>query len=184
MMKDSNWSQIKETMSMLYLSAAQIESSMREGTQAVHELTDALVSISSASQKINDSIVDLEIADLDESSLQDAKASNDDISQHIKDSVVACQFHDRISQRLEHVTGSLSRVCELIAMPDSYDDPEAWRSLQEEIRSGYTMESEKIMFEHIMMGMSVKEALEIYHHEFQKEEASAADSSDDEIELF
>ena len=161
---------------MLYLSAAQIESSMREGNAAVHQLADALVAISESSRKISDSIDNHKAADLEE-----APRSNEDITIRIKDSVVACQSHDRVSQRLEHVTHALSKVCDLISTPQSYEDPNAWQTLRDEISSGYTMESEKIMFEHIMMGMSVQEALEIYHHKFELEEA---DTSGDEIELF
>ena len=172
----ADWSQIRETMSMLYLSAAQIESSMREGGEAVHSLTDALIAISNSSDQIQQSIGNLNTTNIDI-----AKRSNEDINMQIKESVVACQFHDRISQRLEHVTHSLSRVCDLISTPESYEDPSAWESLKLEIRNGYTMESEKLMFEHIMLGMTVHEALEIYHHNFEN---TPPEDTDDEIELF
>lgn len=45
------------------------------------------------------------------------------------------------------------------------------------------MEAERIMFEFIMRGGSVKEALEIYHHHFI-EKQHHDDSTNDEIELF
>ena len=44
------------------------------------------------------------------------------------------------------------------------------------------MEAERLMFEHIMMGVSVDEALEIYHHNFNN--AAEEDTSGDDIELF
>ncbi|MBV1879621.1 MAG: hypothetical protein KUG79_18405 [Pseudomonadales bacterium] len=186
---ESEWSQIRETMSMLYLSAAQIESSMREGTEAVYSLTDSLVAISHASDQIENSISELNASDqvaaatsqMNSTSLDVARESNQNISVQIKESVIACQFHDRITQRLEHVTTSLSKVCALISAPETYNDPQAWKSLQNEICSGYTMEAERLMFEHIMRGMSVNEALEIYHHNFDD---APIENSDDEIELF
>jgi len=44
------------------------------------------------------------------------------------------------------------------------------------------MEGERLMFEHIMMGVSVEEALEIYHHNFNN--VSQDDAEGDDIELF
>ena len=44
------------------------------------------------------------------------------------------------------------------------------------------MEEERLMFEHIMNGASVSEALEIYRHHF--EQAAKKDDDSDEVELF
>jgi hypothetical protein len=48
------------------------------------------------------------------------------------------------------------------------------------------MESERIMFEHIMRGHSVADALEIYHHQFQTDSSTQLENfdTDDEVELF
>jgi hypothetical protein len=45
------------------------------------------------------------------------------------------------------------------------------------------MEAERIMFEHIMRGHSVAEALEIYHHQFTNDQDESFDT-DDDVELF
>ena len=57
---DHNWSQIRETIAMFYLSAAQIESSMQEGSESIHRLTAAFTNISNASSKI-DAIANLQV---------------------------------------------------------------------------------------------------------------------------
>ena len=80
------------------------------------------------------------------------------------------------------MTSSLCKLCELISSTDRYEDPAEWRILQENIRDSYTMEAERLMFEHIMMGVSVDEALEIYHHNFNG--MPTDDATDDDIELF
>ena len=71
----------------------------------------------------------------------------------------------------------------LIADPAQRYQPRPWDGLQQEIKSNYTMEAERIMFEHIMAGHSVAEALEIYHHHFSQQDADDFGTNDD-IELF
>jgi hypothetical protein len=46
------------------------------------------------------------------------------------------------------------------------------------------MEEERLMFEHIMQGASVEQALEIYKHRFSEKERMQDDGTNDEIELF
>lgn len=58
----------------------------------------------------------------------------------------------------------------------------AWRSVQEDIKSSYTMAAERIMFEHIMRDHNVAEALDIYH-QFKKNKEESF-NTDDDIELF
>ncbi|MEE3161123.1 MAG: hypothetical protein VX283_09505, partial [Pseudomonadota bacterium] len=58
-----------------------------------------------------------------------------------------------------------------------------WVQLQSEIKANYTMEAERIMFEHILAGRSIAEALEIYHHHFNKPMDDSF-GTDDDIELF
>jgi hypothetical protein len=177
----SDWSNIRETIIMIYLSTAQLESSMREGTEAVYQLADSMMVISKSSQQIEDTIAQIEQTS-EIPDLNTARESAQEIAVQIKQSVVAHQFHDRITQRLEHVTHSLGQLCSLISSPEKYADPGEWRQLQSEIRDSYTMEAERLMFEHIMMGVSVEEALEIYHHNFKN--APPEDETEDDVELF
>ena len=62
-------------------------------------------------------------------------------------------------------------------------NPERWHALQERIKNSYTMDAERIMFEHILRGHSIEEALEIYRHHFKLTEARK-DEGDDDVELF
>ncbi len=62
-------------------------------------------------------------------------------------------------------------------------NPERWHALQEQIKNSYTMDAERIMFEHILRGHSIEEALEIYRHHFKLTEARK-DEGDDDVELF
>ncbi|MCB1646321.1 MAG: hypothetical protein KDI36_12755 [Pseudomonadales bacterium] len=175
---DLDWSQVRETVVMLYLSAAQIESAMREGNQSVHDLTDAFTRISAASDKFKKAVTESH-----DSLLDAARVAAADIDQEVQGSVVAFQFHDRITQRLNNVTSALRKLSELIGSSERLYNPAEWRMLQVDIKNGYTMEAERLMFEHIMMGATVEEALAIYEHNFNKDDEQDQDS-DDDIEFF
>lgn len=179
-----NFSQIGETISMLALTVAQIETSMKEGDQSVNQLTDSFTELASHSQEII-----AEANKLDESVAHEGEirknmlAAAEGLSDKIQQAVIAFQFYDRLSQRLDHASHSLEKIGHLIANPEERYQEGAWRIVQEEIKSSYTMEAERIMFEHIMRGHSVAEALDIYHHQFSKDEKEDFDT-DDDVELF
>lgn len=157
---------------MVALAVVQIKASMTESNESAERLSTAVTEISSNLQKIRASY------------LQDNHTSEefDQIEQQIQQSVVSLQSNDRLNQRLEHVADSLIDLGNLIEDPTKLYNPNAWRKLQEEIKDTHTMEEERIMFEHIMMGATIVEALEIYHHHFDNKPVD--DGTDDEIELF
>ena len=96
---------------------------------------------------------------------------------------IAFQFYDHLTQRLDHVKRDLSWLSSLVSSPDQLYKPEAWQKLQTDIMSNYTMQEERLMFEHIMNGASVESALEIYNHHFNRVKDDD-DQTNDEIELF
>ena len=154
---DTEWSQVKETLNMLYLSTAQIETSMNEDTEVFQQRSDAMISIANPSQKIIANLTQSPLFDQN-SSVDNLRSSVKEISDQVNLSISACQFHDRNTQRLTHVTTALSKVCRIISTPDHYHSQDHWEQLQLDIKDSYTMETERIMFEHIMMGASVEEA--------------------------
>lgn len=169
---DANWCHIRETLTMLQLSTAQIRSSMQDGDASISELSQSLGAISENTIRLQSA---------EGSTPTEFSEHVNAISNEVQRGIVACQFHDRVTQRLDHVTEALKHLGDLISSPVEYARPENWQKLQEEIRSSYTMDSERIMFEHITMGASVEEALEIYKHHF---DATPEDDTGDEIELF
>ncbi|MGB1091109.1 MAG: hypothetical protein ACPGYX_03210 [Oceanobacter sp.] len=180
---EMDWSQIGESLAMLALAVAQIDSSLTEGSRSVNQLSSSFTMMADNTQTI------LKLAS-DEKSADEATAAKEQIAsiavqinEEIREAIVAFQFYDRLSQRLEHVSSSLERMGHLIADPSMRYSPNAWNLLQGHIKGKYTMEAERIMFEHIMAGNSVAEALEIYNHHFLNS-AKSQDDTTDEIELF
>jgi Inhibitor of growth proteins N-terminal histone-binding len=179
-----NFSQVGETISMLALTVAQIETSMKEGDQSVNQLTDSFTDLASHSQEIIK-----EAQKLDKNIPHEAEIRRnmllaaEGLSEKIQKAVIAFQFYDRLTQRLDHASHSLEKIGHLIADSGERYQEEAWRNVQDNIKNSYTMEAERIMFEHIMRGHSVAEALEIYQHQFKKDSEETFDT-DDDIELF
>lgn len=157
---------------MVALAVVQIKSSMTESNESAEKLSTAVTEISGNLMKIRSSY------------LQDNHTSEefDQIEQQIRQSVISLQSNDRLNQRLAHVAENLIDLGTLIDDPSRLYNPEAWKKLQTEIKDNHTMEEERIMFEHITMGASIDEALEIYQHHFDSKDDS--DDTDDEIELF
>lgn len=180
---DLDWSQIRETITMLALAVAQVESSMTDGEQSVGTLTASFTRMAEYVKKIRDVSQKITPDKLDKYK-KVISATAQDLEENVESAVIAFQFYDRISQRLDHVCRSLDRLGGLINNKDSLYNPDKWKQLQDSIQTSYTMEAERIMFEYILRGHSIHEALDIYRHHFEKEEAKKDQSDDDEIELF
>lgn len=188
---EPDWSQIGETLAMLALAIAQIDTSLNEGSQSVDQLTQSFTTMAANTQKILQlTSQPTDKADTHKHANQPDSAAGSDISglahqvnDEIQQAVIAFQFYDRLTQRLEHVGDSLERMGHLMADAKERYQPDAWRALQEHIKGNYTMEAERIMFEHIMAGHSVSQALEIYRHHFEQRDDESFGTSD-EIELF
>ena len=104
-----NWSQIGETLTLLALAVAQIDTSMKEGNDSVDTLTHSFTSIASKSRLLLD-----HFAKVDPDAPQDIKDAAEIIHQEVGKAVVAFQFYDRLSQRMEHVGESLEKMGHLI----------------------------------------------------------------------
>mgnify|MGYP000120108342 CR=1 FL=1 len=180
---DLDWSQIKETITMLALAVAQVESSMTDGAQSVDTLTQSFTHMAHYIKKIR-TVTQKVTPDTLQTFQEVIESTAITLEENVQDAVVAFQFYDRISQRLDHVCNSLDQLGGLINDPAALYNPSSWHALQENIKSSYSMEAERIMFEHILRGHSIQDALEIYRHHFNKGEGEESSEDGDEIELF
>ena len=192
---DLDWSQIAETVTMLALSIAQIETGMNEGDKSVNQLTDSFTELANHTHQIVDEAMKLSDDIPREAQVKKRMlTAAEGLGDKVQKAVVAFQFYDRLTQRLNHTSHTLESLGHLVANPEERYMPKAWQSIQDDICSIYTMEAERNMFEHIMRGHSVAEALEIFRHQFDKPNREDLDNGDnddngnnddnDEIELF
>ena len=184
---DLDWSQIRETILMLALAVAQIEMSMRESDGSVEVLSNSFTSMVGQVKMIERTVAALP----DSAELTDAKTtiinSCSTVSEMMHSAIIAFQFYDKLTQRLNHVTGSLGSLADLVNDTRRLYNPYEWLGMQEKIKSRYTMEEERLMFEAIMEGKTVKQALAIYVQAIEDRKQKTTDNGggdEDDIELF
>lgn len=173
-----NWSQISETLTLLALAIAQIDHSIQDGNESVGTLTSSFTKIAN-----NTHTLTRFFEQQDESLPDEIHNAIHTIGAETQKAIMAFQFYDRLSQRMEHVEENLERMGHLISDPQERYKAHAWKSLQELIKGSYTMEAERLMFDYILAGHSISEALEIYHSHFSASEQHKEQEEDD-IELF
>lgn len=179
---DLDWSQVRETINMLTLAVSQVESTMSDGEKSVTELTQSFTYIANQLKNLLD-LHNSKSTSSEKKELEKFRVSTEEIHEKTMSAIIAFQFYDRLTQRLDHVKRDLSWLSRLVSDPNQLYNPSAWSKLQENIMSNYTMEEERIMFQHIMSGATVDEALKIYQHHFSAKKDSN-DSTTDEVELF
>ena len=181
-MDNENWRHIQETINMLCLAVCQINATMSDSNQSVETLTQSFTHLANHTKNVSTRIHGLNEADALENFKQEMVHTAEEMRDKISSSVQAFQFYDRVCQRLDHIASSLQKVAEIIANTEQRNNDLAWKRVQQNIKDSYSMEAERIMFEYIMRGASVVEALEIYRHHFEKNKS--IDEDGDEIELF
>ena len=170
---DSDWSQIRETIKLLNLSVAQVDSILQESEASVNTLTDSFTEMVASMHIIHDHLLAITEHDMNVKHALEHCAETKD---KVQAAVIAFQFYDRMQQCLHHVTSNLRGLSKLVEDPERLYNPEEWRDFQNQIRSRYTMESEKIMFDAILQGSSIDEAIATKN--------ILRDKPSDDIELF
>lgn len=172
---DLDWSQVRETIMMLSLAVAQIEMALKESSGSVDVLTNSftdmygnLMALVEETRALPDSPV--------KQAIENSGVAVSEQMQHV---IVAFQFYDRLSQRLSHVCHSLDDLAGIVNEPARLYNPFAWHALQQKIRSKYTMEDEKLMFDTLLRTGDVKAALDQFVATKQNEAGGSSD-----IELF
>lgn len=169
---DLDWSQVRETIKLLNVSAAQVDIILQESESSVNTLTESFTDIVESMQTISNHLRDLEASGMKDEVLDCCSETQS----KIQAAIIAFQFYDRMQQCLQHVTSNLRGLSKLVEAPERLYNPAEWHNFQKQIRSRYTMESEKMMFDAILQGKSVADAIEA-KNALQK-------SQSDDIELF
>lgn len=170
---DLDWSQIRETIKLLTVSVAQVEASMKVGDESVNALADSFAGMVEDMQNIHELLSGFPQDQACEKALMHCVATQEKINS----AIVAFQFYDRLQQCLQHVSNNLRGLSVIIDTPHRLYNPAEWAKFQDSIRSHYTMESEKVMFDAIHQGKTVDEALILFQQANRQ-------SDEDEIELF
>lgn len=180
---DLDWSQVRETVLMLELAAGQVEAAMKDSNASVEVLTDTFTSLADTLLLIDAAVGTLPDTvgnGLVKTEIQDNTRL---VMQKVHGAIIAFQFYDKLVQRLDHVCHGLAGLSHLVDDRTRLFNPAEWAGLQQSIRAKYSMAEEVEMFEAVIAGMPVKDAIEQF---MTKREQAAASSGGDagDIELF
>lgn len=169
--KPMDWSHVKETVMMLNLSIARLEHAVSDGEDSVETLTGSFTSLAASIATMGTAA-----GDLPESKIKDTILHNwHAVSDKVTSSIIAFQFYDKLTQRLVHISKSLTEMTALVENDKRINDPNEWKGLQEMIKSKYTLDSDLAMFDALLAGKSLDDILAEARHTYKNE---------NDIELF
>lgn len=171
------WTQVRETVRLLFLAVAQIEIALGESDDSIEQLTASFTRMMAHEQAIAEAVEQLPDSEETRALRDTIRQRAAEVAADMQEAIVAFQFYDKLTQRLGHVGFSLEAMSELVGDPARLHEPEEWRALQQRIRSKYSMREEREMFDRIMQGGDIREAVRHYN------EAHRQDLQDD-IEFF
>jgi hypothetical protein len=132
---------------------------MHEGEDSVGALTSSFTGMVDNVDRIAETVVaaDADVSEGVQSAVLGRCAA---VQSGMQQGIVAFQFYDRLSQRLDHVRFALAALSELVADKSRLFNPAEWARLQQHIRGRYSMQEEQDMFEALLAGATVEQALE------------------------
>ncbi|MFK8047059.1 MAG: hypothetical protein AB8B81_01370 [Halioglobus sp.] len=165
----------REIVRALKTAVAQIDMSLQDSEQSIESVVEHVVAAAGSLRSVQKDISSGDSAigpeDLRESVLRRCEEAEHGLGQAMK----ALQFYDRLSQRCLHVQENLVAVEGVVQAPD-LQHPSLWKSLHGKMRSIYSQEQERRIYDSIQM--------EPYDGEPKNLRANAASSSGSDIELF
>ena len=174
---DLAWSQVRETVLMLELAAGQIEAAMTDSGASVEVLTHSFTTMAGYMQSIGESISNIKDDGVTNEAVKESLSGTaGQVSSMIHQAIIAFQFYDKLVQRLAHVCHGLSDLSSLVCDTRRLYNPAEWVGVQSAIKSKYTTEEEHLMFEAVMRGMPVHQAIQ--------QCMEALKNKSDDIELF
>ena len=168
--KELEWDQVNETIRLLTVSIAQISLSLKVGNRSVDAVGAAFESLLADIESIGRNL---------EGEQQMARQLCNNAAEQTRNFIFAFQFYDELSQRLDHVSRGLAGLSDIIADSERFGLPEEWQALKDAIRSKYTIQDEIEMFDAVMAGMDIDEAVQ---HVIDGRDQSQQQNN--EVELF
>ncbi|WP_415033001.1 hypothetical protein [Azonexus sp.] len=173
---DLSWSQVRETVLMLELAVVQIETAMKDSNSSVEVLTTSFTAIAQCMHALLHKISNLPNEGAAGALRAELLGDSGDVADRVHQAIIAFQFYDKLVQRLSHVTHSLGDLSDLVGQPVRLYNPEEWVGLQNRIKAKYSTREESAMFEAVMNGVPVHEAVARFNQEMRAQE--------DDIEFF
>lgn len=163
----------QETAQSLELAIAQISMSLQEADESVGDLIKAITTMSGCVRRIEGQTDTADIAN--DTARYVIRSENRQVQLAMQQAVTAFQFYDRLSQRFLHIQENLRAVANVIQAPDQQHHS-LWQDLHEKVRSFYSLEQEKNMYQALLNGLSAEDG--------RKTSAPSTAHNSNDIELF
>ncbi len=175
--EEVSWTHVRETIRMLFLAIAQIEIALRESDDSIDHLTEAFTSMVGSENEIAKSIDQISSEGDDQENCRKIKKNVEAVTEQMQSAIIAFQFYDKLTQRLAHVGSSMEEMSVLLDDEKRIGEAEEWLKLQAVIKSKYSMREEHELFNAVISGADIRDAIRQYNDMHQ------ADVVED-IELF
>jgi hypothetical protein len=159
---DMDWSQVRETVLMLELSMVQIDTALRDSRSSFEVLSNTFTAMANFLGSQQQTLLSMPTTAEGEETKAAVLETGSHVMGMMGEAIISFQFYDRMGQRLDHVCRSLHELSQLVADRSKIYSPEEWIKLQEQIRSMYTTPEERDMFDSVMLGVPVEEAINNY----------------------
>ncbi|AHF01652.1 hypothetical protein THIAE_07690 [Thiomicrospira aerophila AL3] len=182
--------EVQETILVLNLSIAQIELSITEGDHSVNALIDTFRFMTQHIEEIQSvsNMLKPVLEEHDEfaSHYSLLKAQAVELADKMQQAIIAFQFYDKLSQRLQHVSGGLSGLAEIVSHEMRVKDEAEWHAFKQAVRKGTSMREEEELFELIFdQQKSTHDAIAIMRQRMAQRLATKQEQTpEDDIELF
>jgi hypothetical protein len=182
------WEELHKAILALNLSVAQIDLSMTEGSYSVDALIDSFNFMREGLENMRGHIMNDDASEL--SGLKaHVLAESNALSDKVTSSIIAFQFYDRLSQRLHHVSDSLSILADIMGSKDKPVDDVVWQAFIEKMAKYAAMREEHELFDLIFeQGLTSEQAIELMKFRMRERMQATKDNPvpvlDDDIELF
>lgn len=174
---DMDWSQVRETVLMLELSMVQIDTALRDSRASFEVLSNTFTAMANFLGSQQETLMALPTTEEGEAMKAGVLETGSHVMSMMNEAIISFQFYDRMGQRLDHVCRSLHELSQLVADRNKIYSPDEWMKLQDLIRSMYTTPEERDMFDAVILGVPVEEAIHNYVTNLQEK-------SGGDVELF
>jgi len=161
-MKSNQSTALKEELGQfLNLTSGEIRMSVKEANGVVQTLTKTFMEmvgdvheIQLAAEKLSGKSDDAEI----KAQIIDKCAAYLD---KVQEGTMGFQFYDKMTQRLNHTSGNLQKLKRMTEASETLNSIDNWKELKHDIEQSYTMEEDRVLFNALMKGDSIQEAVRL-----------------------
>lgn len=151
--------QWSETMHMLDLCANQLDIATQESGESMELLMDTFASLTDQLDTLQNAATNIKSNGADNSEFLDNCAAT---KEKVNKIIIGLQFYDRLTQRTHNIRESLAVLAELIDDPHRQNIPEEWVSLRDKIKTKFSKEQQKTIFNALMQGADMDEVFELF----------------------